>query len=245
MSSFSPFSSIFNKTQTEYIRRIGLAVDYIKNHLDESIRLEDVAEASFFSPYHFHRLFHGITGETVNDYIMRKRMECAARRLVYKRHFSVTDVASMGGFSSSANFSKAFKLYFGITPSDTRNPLYNKQSKIGKLQSKYGKAFSPQELYPQFVTNNHIFDPDKLKELMMNVKVKQLPHQKVAYLSSEEGYQLASVYEAWERILDWAKTQGVEAGIEKRFAFCHDNPAITPKASAVMMPPWWFLKVYA
>lgn len=110
-----------NKTKAEYIRRINLALEFIEQHLGQTIQLDDVARASHFSSYHFHRLFHALVGETVNDYISRKRMEKAARMLLYKPDMSVTDVAEAGGFSSSANFAKAFKLYFGVSASELRN----------------------------------------------------------------------------------------------------------------------------
>ena len=70
-----------NKSHEEYLRRIHKALVFIQDHLDEAIQLKDVATASHFSPFHFHRLFHGIVGETVHDYLTRKRMERAALRL--------------------------------------------------------------------------------------------------------------------------------------------------------------------
>ncbi|MCF6325374.1 MAG: AraC family transcriptional regulator [Gammaproteobacteria bacterium] len=218
-----------NKTQTEYARRINNALVFIEQHLDETIRLDDVAKISYFSAYHFHRIFHGWIGETVNEYISRKRMERSATRLVCKPELTITAVAEMGGFSSSANFAKAFKLYFGVTPSELRNPVNNEKSKIGKLYSKYGKAFNPKDLYSQFVTNSRVFDPDKLKELLMKIKVKEMEAQKIACLSSPNGYVLDSVFSTWEKILHWAENKGVDTHIDKRFALCHDNPSITPE----------------
>lgn len=232
----------YTRTQSEYLRRVDRALEYIDQHLDEAIRLDDVAAASHFSSYHFHRIFHGIVGETVNEYITRKRMEGAAKRLVYQQELSVTDIAELGGFSTSANFSKAFKQYFGVSPSDVRNPEKRKNSKIGKLYRKYGKAFDPQTLYSQFVTNTGVFDPGKLKELFVKTRVKKMPEQAIAYLSSPNGYELSSVFDTWEKIINWAEQQGVNAGIDKRFAICHDNPSITPEAkcrydAAVVVDP--------
>lgn len=218
-----------SRTQSEYARRINNALEFIEQHLDETIRLNDVAKASYFSPYHFHRLFHGLVGETVNDYISRKRMERSATRLVYKPELTITEVAERGGFSSSANFSKAFKLYFGVSPSELRNPINNEKSKIGKLYSKYGKAFNPNDLYSQFITNTGSVDPDKLKELFMKVKVEEMHEKNIAYLSSPNGYELDSVFSTWEKVLQWAENKDVDTGIDKRFAICHDNPAITPE----------------
>ena len=155
----------------------------------------------------------------------------------------MTDVAEAGGFSSSANFSKAFKLYFGVSPSVLRNsvfcngklqkpdndPVTDKNSKTGKLYSKYGKAFNPQEFYSQFVTQDFVFNPDKLEEMLMKVKVEEQQEKRVAYLVSPRGYELDSIYATWDKITQWACNKGIECGNQARFAICHDNPLITPE----------------
>ena len=219
---------INKKVHSEYIRRINMAIEYILKNLDESLSLEEVAKSSHFSQFHFHRIFHGIIGETVNDFITRKRMETAANRVVCKKELNITEISELGGFSSSANFSKAFKLYFGISPSQLRNPKKTTSSKIGKIYSKYGKAFNPQSLYSQFVTDVVIFDPDKLEELLMNVKVEEMNEKLVAFLTAPKGYDLTVIFETWDRIIDWAILSGVTDQENKRFAICHDNPMITP-----------------
>lgn len=225
-----------NKTNTsaEYIRRISNSLVFIAQHLDQTLQLEDIAKASHFSSFHFHRIFHAMVGETVNDYVSRKKMEKAASRLVYKPALSVTDVAEAGGYSSSANFSKAFKLYFGLSPSELRNGQFqnhdgNKNSKNGKLYRKYGKAFIPQELYSQFVTQSEVFDPGKLEDMLMQVKVEEMQQKPIAYLTAPNGYELDSIYATWDKIIHWAKLKGIEVKMHERFAICHDNPSITPE----------------
>jgi len=218
-----------SKTQAEYIRRINKALEFIDQHLDQTIRLEDVARVSHFSPYDFHRMFHAMVGETVNDYVSRKRMEKAASRLIYKPILSVTDVAEAGGFSSSANFSKAFKLYFGLSPTEIRNPDNDEKRKIGKLYRKYGKAINTQELYSQFVTKSGAFDPDKLEEMLMKIIVEDKQEQSIAYLTTPKGYELDSVFATWDKIIHWAETRGIDEKAQTRYAICHDNPTITPE----------------
>lgn len=220
--------------RAEYVRRINLAIDYIHRHIDGPIRLSDVAAASHFSAYHFHRLFHAIVGETVNDFIIRKRMEKAAYRLIGCPTMSVTEICETGGFSSLANFSKAFKQYFGVSPKALRNPrkfdeYRDKNSKIGKLYSKYGKAFDPRQLYSQFVTDMVVFDPDELEEKLMQVKVETFPNRPIAYLTAPKGYELDSIYATWDKIINWADHMGLKNEQQQRFAICHDNPAITPE----------------
>lgn len=217
-------------TSLEYMRRIRLAQEYVAQHLDEPIRLDDVAKASHFSSYHFHRIFHALQGETINEYVSRKRMEKAAKRLAYKSDTSITEVAMMGGFSSSANFSKAFKQYFGISPSDLRKGYaLDDNSKIGKLYRKYGKEFNPQELYSQFVTDVVIFEPDELEEMLMNIKVETLQEKPIAYLSSPNGYELDSIFNTWDKLIHWANSRGITDEMQNRFAICHDNPLFTPE----------------
>ena len=218
-----------NKTHSEYLRRIEYALEFIEQNLNQVIRLEDVARASYFSAYHFHRIFHALVGETVNDYILRKRMEKAIKLLMSRPGLSVTKVAECGGFSSSANFSKAFKLYFGVSPSAIRNPSKCNHSKTGKLYSKYGKAFSVHDLYSQFVTQTRVFDPDKLEVMLMNVRIENKEAQPIAFLSSPKGYELDSVYATWDKLVQWGESQGINANNQTMYALCYDNPTITPE----------------
>tara|TARA_Y100000782_G_scaffold31883_1_gene35357 strand:- start:48109 stop:49059 length:951 start_codon:yes stop_codon:yes gene_type:complete len=221
-------SGLSKPINAEYSRRINRAMQYIVDHLDNPPSLDDVARFSYFSPFHFHRIFHAIVGETVNDFMMRKRMELAVCRLLSQREKSITEVANIGGFSSSANFSKAFKLYFGITPSQLRSPSSSKSSKIGKLYSKYGKAFNPQDLYSQFVTNEQIFDSEKLEELLMNVRIEKLEAKSIALLTAPNGYELEGIFSTWDKLIAWGQSIGIEESEQEWFAICHDNPMVTP-----------------
>lgn len=224
---------IQSKTQTEYYRRINKALSFIENNLDNTIHLDDIAGSSHFSPFHFHRIFQVIVGETVNEYVSRKRMEKAVSRLAYQPETTVTEVAHMGGFSSSANFSKAFKLYFGISPTELRKvenlSSLEKDSKIGKLYSKYGKTFSPQELYSQFETKAEVFASDKLEEMLMDVKVEDRDEIQIVFLTSPKGYEIDSVHSTWDNLIKWSNKAGIADKDQKRFGICHDNPVITPE----------------
>ena len=155
-------TQIKKATSHRYVERVNLALHYIHENLDDPLDLQKIAMASCFSKYHFHRIFLALMGETVNDYVGRKRLERAANRLIFRKKLSITKVAVMSGFSSSANFAKAFKLYFGISPSQIRKPVGTENSKIGKIFSKYGKDFNPNDLYPQVVANEVTNDPQPI-----------------------------------------------------------------------------------
>lgn len=211
----------------EYKIRIDRVIQYIEANLANKISLSEVANVSHFSAYHFHRIFTSIVGETVNDYIVRRRLERAVNLLIFKTELSVTQVALDSGFSSSANFSKSVKLHFGFSPSEIRNPDKVKNSKIGKISSKYGKDFNPSDLYPSRITNEVMNRPN-LEDIDMNIEVKKFDRQRVCTLASQRGYESEAIYETWDKLIDWASNNGIKQDEQKRFAFAFDNPTVTP-----------------
>jgi len=211
----------------EYQVRIDRVLQYIEANLTNQISLTEVANVSYFSPYHLHRIFSAIMGETVNDYIVRRRLEKAVNILIFKTQLPITQVALDCGFSSSANFSKAVKLYFGFSPTEIRNPDKIKDSKIGKIYSKYGKVFCPADLYPSRITNEVTKSPN-LEDTNMKVEVRDFDSRRVCILASKRGYEPESIYTAWDKLIDWAASNGITQDAQQRFAFAYDNPTITP-----------------
>src|SRR5207302_10988331 len=68
-------------TEQSYRQRILRVLVYLQQHLDEPLPLEDLARVACFSPYHFHRVFRGMVGESVKEHVRRLRLERAAQRL--------------------------------------------------------------------------------------------------------------------------------------------------------------------
>ena len=60
-----------------YTERIQRVVDYVAGHLDEELDLETLARVGCLSPYHFHRIYRGLLGETVNETVRRLRLRRA------------------------------------------------------------------------------------------------------------------------------------------------------------------------
>ena len=73
-----------------------------------------------FSAFHFHRLFRAWTGETLGDYLRRRRVETGALRLATQPRSTVLEVALAVGFGSGEAFARAFRQRFGATPSAWR-----------------------------------------------------------------------------------------------------------------------------
>jgi len=98
-------------------------LEYIDLHLDRPLELSELAGVAHFSPFHFHRLFSAWMGETLGDYLRRRRLELAAMRLAAQPRLPVLNVALSVGFGSSEAFTRAFKARFGSAPTNWRQPL--------------------------------------------------------------------------------------------------------------------------
>ena len=170
----------------EYIARLNRVLDYIHANLAEPLPLETLAAVAGFSPFHFHRLFKTLAGETLGDYVLRARLEKAANLLLYDPHRPVLQVAVECGFSGAAVFTRAFKARFGRSPSSYRA----EDRKNRKAQRKQGKDFSQPAPYNGIMSPAAgLPDRKNTRSLQaMDVVVKTLPTYHVAYIRHISGY---------------------------------------------------------
>jgi len=99
------------------------SLEYIDNHLDEPITFELIAEKFHFSAYYFHRMFSTIVGKTIAAHVRDRRLMQACIQLAESNR-PVIDIALNCGYNSSQSFSRAFKKYFGVSPSEYRAEGY-------------------------------------------------------------------------------------------------------------------------
>lgn len=97
-------------------RAVEGAVAYIETHVYESLQVGDLAERCGISPRRFSDLFKQCTGRTFDDYLNRKRVEYACRRLKETGH--ILYACHESGFSDPAYFYRVFKRVTGQTPGD-------------------------------------------------------------------------------------------------------------------------------
>lgn len=100
-------------------QRMWLVQDYLEAHLGADLSLEQVAQEAGMSVTSLQRAFRSAFGATVFEYVRRRRLERARDALVGEG-ISVTEAAIIAGYSSSANFSTAFKRAFGVPPKSVR-----------------------------------------------------------------------------------------------------------------------------
>lgn len=98
---------------------INKAINYIFDHIDEDITVDDVARHCAYSKYHLTRMFKEDTDEALYQFIKRVRLERSAWRLKVEKEKSITEIGGEYGYSSS-NFATAFKKHLDVSPADFR-----------------------------------------------------------------------------------------------------------------------------
>lgn len=114
------FAGTENTVEQNYnnYRKFNSLLAYINDHYGEPLTLEQMADYTGFSKYHFTRLFKQHTNSTFYDYLSRKRIQAAQTLLTTDA--SITSVAFQTGFNSSASFTRCFKKYTSYSPSEYR-----------------------------------------------------------------------------------------------------------------------------
>src|SRR5271156_4532043 len=197
----------------DYAQRIDRVIDHLRENLHRPVKLAELANVACFSEFHFHRIFTAVSGETLNNFTNRLRLEKAARLLRYSEQ-SLTDIALECGFSSSATFSRAFRSGYDTSPSQFRRSGEIKKSKICKElfpEDEYGLPMSAEE-----------------KKAAFPVRLIDIPERQVAYIRITNAFDLDRVLAAVKTMIEWAKSQDIfSQGI--LFGMTVDDPHVTPK----------------
>jgi AraC family transcriptional regulator len=115
----------------DYEVSIQRTLDYIEESLHEQVTLLQLAEVACFSPFHFHRVFQTMVGDSVMNYVRKRRLTSAAVRLFYTDE-KVIDIAFDVGFQYQESFNRAFKNFYGVTPKQYREAKRLTGPLIGK-----------------------------------------------------------------------------------------------------------------
>jgi AraC family transcriptional regulator len=202
-------------TAVTYVQRVNLAIDHIVGHLDEPLRLRDLARVALLSPFHFHRVFQALIGATPAAFVQRLRLEKALRLLSHSRPPSLTAIALACGFSSSSDFSRCFKRRFGIPPSSFDTGAWRARH-LAKLQAIVEEATPVPHI--ERLPPRH--NPDSFR-----VRIRDLPARTVAYIRVDRPYEGDNTVNAGRRLLAWAERNGVADG--QWLGYQWDDPEIT------------------
>lgn len=214
------------ESRLEYSSRINRVMDYIDHNLDQPLDLNIMAEVANFSPYHFHRIFTFMIGETPNNFLVRVRVEKAAV-LLYNPRESISEIAYRCGFSNVSTFSRTFRKYFGITAQEfrrTEKPVYVRNdirySKNGKTLRKNGQHHVGEE--------SHLCSVELKDIIIMDTKieVKKMPEMRVIYCRHMGAFN--EIYKAYDKLCRWAAPRGLMSSPNMHsLTVYHDDPSVT------------------
>jgi AraC family transcriptional regulator len=221
------------RSRSEYDRRMHRVLEHIDRHLDEPLELEALAAVANLSPFHFHRLFSLWMGETLGEYMRRRRLELAAMRLVTQPELPVLNVALSVGFGSTEAFARAFKARFGRAPTswrsheiETRTAQRAGLRRIARVvQSKRGQANGN----PNQAKRTLVWEPLgarlRAREAPMKVKIIDRQPTTVAYFRHVGPYGLP-VSDFWQTtVYPWLEVNNLLGCA--RFGISHDDPSVT------------------
>lgn len=220
-----------------YENRVNAAMDYVEAHLADELSVERLADVAHFSPYHFHRIFSAVTGETIGAFVARVRLERAATLLSARPDRPITQIALDTGFASPSSFSRAFREAYGMSPTDWRasgRERYQRRSDDPAADptpaalAERGR-FEVTATRLSVETGRTIWDVSAGTLGSVTVHVEPLARTEVAYVRYTGRYQgLGEVFsELYRRLLTWAEPRGFVAPGTPLFSVYHDDPSLT------------------
>lgn len=185
-------------TLEEYHKRVNEVAEYIHNHLGEDIDLTLLAEISHFSPFHFHRIMRAFLGEPIWAFIVRTRVETAAR-LLRHTEMPVESIAYKVGYGAPSSLSKSFKQFYGISPNQYRN---NKDYIIMK----------PMNVRP---------------ELNITIREEERPGKQLIYIRLIGPYDSLDYCGTWGRLYNYIGELQIPFNKVEHIAIYPDDPKVT------------------
>jgi len=204
-----------SRARVEYELRVNRVIDHIRDHLADELSLDGLACIAAFSPFHFHRIFRAITGETLFGFVQRIRLERAATALVLRRDESILAIALDHGFSAPATFARAFRARFGMSATAWRAGGAARWRKHGKAIRKPGKASRGGTRHRRAMNTT------------TNVRVVSLPSYRVAYMRHVGAYGAHGIPELWQRMRVWMEAHGLLGPHSIALGIGRDDPEVT------------------
>jgi len=192
-------------TQKDYLERINKVIVYIEENTHEKLVLEDLAAIANFSSFHFHRIFKAYIGESLNSYIKRIRLQKSTLKLKHTKQ-NITDIALDSGYETISSYTKAFKKFFGISPTEF---------KADKYITSYSKL-------------REASDRKSLNEMIMNSfrGIKTISDMQVLFVKRTGEYNKIT-RQAWMTLFKYVARHKLEKQDTIRIGMPFDNPYIT------------------
>ncbi|WP_444895369.1 AraC family transcriptional regulator [Microbulbifer sp. SSSA005] len=159
------------------MQRFFKSINFVEQHLYDKISVHEIAAASHYSTYHFSRIFKALVGDSPKEYLRKRRLTVAAKRLL-SEDIGILELAMECQFDSQEAFTRAFKALFNVTPAQ-----YRKQQDPFRLL--YKDQFSPHMLH--FLQN----------ELSMEPQIISRPAMQLVGVAQEYDHENLSLPKLW------------------------------------------------
>jgi AraC family transcriptional regulator len=205
-STDAPFKTA---TRESYAKRIDRVLEYLGSHLDEPLDIHRLAEEAYLSPYHFHRVYVAMVGETLADTLRRRRLHMAAVALVTSTQ-PIAKIAERAGYAHVQAFARIFRDGYGITPTQYR--LH------GQLSAALHRAAQP------LAKEHFMFN-------LKDVRIESVPSAYVIALEHRGDYQ--TIGHSFEKLCAWAAGKGFFRNDSRSWGIYYDDPSSKPKSDLV------------
>jgi len=185
-------------TQSDYAERLERVFRWLADHLDDTLDLARLADVACLSPYHFHRVYRAMQGETAADTVRRLRLHRAAVELI-TGELPIPRVARRAGYGSQEAFTRAFKAAYAVPP------------------ARYRASFVPAP---------HRQEDAMDTTTSYETTITTTPTLRVAALRHRGEYQ--TIGSTFERLMALAAGQGLLGADPRTFGIYHDDPSVTP-----------------
>jgi len=213
------------ETRSFYEAAVERTVAHITETLDQALDLGALARAAALSPFHFHRVFRGMVGETPLEMHRRLRLERAAWQLL-QGDAAITTLAFDAGYETHEAFTRAFRQAYGTSPSVFRQAAAGGPAP-GCARPQQTELAAPSGIhFSEERTNSLHF---LAGEAIMNVTIEDMPERRVATVHHVGPYSRIS--EAFQRLGAIAGPAGLlELAEAAMLAIYHDDPETTAAA---------------
>jgi AraC family transcriptional regulator len=211
------------ETQSFYLAAVQAALGRVVANLDEALDLGLLSRAAALSPFHFHRIFRGMIGETPLELQRRLRLERAAFQL-FAPDTAVTTIAFSAGYESHEAFTRAFRAAYGCSPSEYRQARLAERASCVRapqieIAARCSIHFRPERSREPFIID---------QGAAMNVTIKQMPELRLVTVHHVGAYSRIS--DAFARLGELAGQAGLITGKPTMLAMYHDDPETTPES---------------
>ncbi|MCZ8156400.1 MAG: AraC family transcriptional regulator [Leptospira sp.] len=190
------------------IEKIHLAQQFLEKNLDQNVNLQKIAEASFLSPYHFHRMFHSVVGMTPRVYFEKLKLERSAFLLTITDH-SIADIAWELSFDNPESYARSFKKMFQMTPTQFRKQNTRIQSdRIGNFEKPFSQNVST-------------------KNISKKIKPLAISNKNAMYYRYVGPWEKS--HKLWRKLMDSCLQIGIFNENTELFGIWYDDPLLVGK----------------